>query len=72
MANIKARLNPQKNITVSEYRLNTGNVRLSDLLDVDTSNASDGSFLLYNGDQQKFEATTELDNNNTNINGGHY
>lgn len=71
MANIKARLNPKKSITVAEYRLNN-NTRLSDLLDVDTSNVSDGGLLLYNADSQKFEATTEIDNNNTNINGGHY
>lgn len=71
MANIKARINPQKTFTVAEYRLNN-NARLADLLDVDASGASDGAVLLYNGDSQKFEATTEMDNNKTNINGGHY
>lgn len=69
---LKSRVNPQKKLTVTEFKLNSSTIRLGDLLDVDTSAASDGALLLYNDDQQKFEATPNLDNRNTKINGGHY
>jgi hypothetical protein len=47
-------------------------VSLSELSDVDLSNASDGALLVYNGTQRKFISTTELKNSNTNINGGNF
>ena len=72
MSTIKARVNPQKRITVTEYKVNASNLRLGDLLDVDTSGAEDGALLLYNNSQSKFEATPNLDNSNTKINGGNY
>lgn len=72
MANIKATINPQKNIQVTQYRVNAQSIRLGDLFDVDTSGTSDGGLLVYNDSTEKFEVTPELDNNNTKINGGHF
>lgn len=69
---VKGQVTPQKNIAVSEYRVNAANIRLGDLFDVDTSSASDGAVLVYSGDTVKFEATTEIKNPNTQVNGGHY
>jgi hypothetical protein len=38
--------------------------------DVDTSSASDGSVLQYNGTTNKFEATNSMNNQNLSILGG--
>ena len=43
---------------------------LNDLNDVDTSNKTDGSLLVYNATQEKFLATTILEKQS--INGGHF
>lgn len=72
MANIKATLNPQKKIQVTQYRVNTSTLRLGDLFDVNTNGASDGGLLVYNNDNSVFEVTSDLTNTNTKINGGHY
>jgi hypothetical protein len=48
------------------------NLRLGDLLDIDTTQAKDGATLLFNSNGNIFEATGDLNNKNTNINGGHY
>ena len=83
MTNIKARVTqqgntlksvvtPQQNIQVTEYTVSSSNLRLADLKDVDLSAASDGAVLIYNGNTVSFEATTTLENNNTQVNGGHY
>ena len=83
MTNIKARVTqqgntlksvvtPQQNIQVTEYTVSSSNLRLADLTDVDLSAASDGAVLIYNGNTVSFEATTTLENNNTQVNGGHY
>ena len=69
---VKGKLNPQKNISVTEYRVDTQNIRLTDLFDVDTSQASDGALLVFSGETGNFKATTELKNENTQVNGGHY
>lgn len=72
MTNIKAKITPQQNFQVTEYKINTSNLRLGDLFDVDASSASDGSVLVFNGNTVNFEATTEIKNENTQVNGGHY
>jgi hypothetical protein len=45
--------------------------RLQDLTDVNTSKLDDGSVLVYNKADEKFESTLNIDKNQ-NINGGHY
>lgn len=72
MAKIKATINPQKKIQVTNYTVNAQNIRFGDLFDVDTSNSTDGGLLVYNGETSTFEVTPELNNTNTKINGGHY
>lgn len=72
MADIKATINPQKKIQVTNYNTPAQNIRLGDLFDVDASNSTDGGLLVYNEETSGFKVTPELDNNNTKINGGHY
>lgn len=69
---IKSRVTSQQNFQVTEYKINTDSLRLGDLFDVDTSTASDGAVLVFNGNTVNFEATTEIKNENTQVNGGHY
>jgi hypothetical protein len=72
MVNIKAKITPQNRVLVTNYALNASTLRLGDVFDVDTSGASDGAFLVYNGDSEAWVATENLDNQNTIINGGSY
>lgn len=72
MADIKARLNPQKRIQVTQYKVDISNIKLSDLGGLDIGSATDGALLVYNGDSQNFEAKTEIDNTNTVLNGGFF
>lgn len=69
---ISTRLTPQKNLLVTNYRINLDNFGLNELADVDTTNVSDGALLTYSGTSSKWEAKTEIINNNTIINGGGY
>lgn len=57
---------------VTNYQLNAATLRLGDLFDVDISSNSDGAVILYNSTSAKWEATTEMDNINTIINGGNF
>ena len=72
MANIKAKLTPNQNLMVTNYQLNAATIRLGDLFDVDATNSSDGSVILYNGTTAKWAATPQMDNINTIINGGNF
>ncbi len=72
MANIKAKLTPQQNFLVTNYQINAATIRLGDLFDVDGSGQTDGAMIIYNGTSTKWEASTELDNINTIINGGNF
>jgi len=69
---VKGQLNPQKKITVTEYKVDAQNLTLSKLNDIDLSNASDGAVLVYDGNTSFFVATTEIKNKNTEVNGGHF
>jgi len=71
MANIKAKIrkNPDK---IVAQTLKVGNVALSDLTDVNGTGTTDGAVLLYNGTSSKWDATTLIANQNTNITGGTY
>jgi hypothetical protein len=44
--------------------------KLSDLIDVDTSDKTDGSLLIYDEEQEKFLASTLLEKQT--VNGGHF
>ena len=68
---IKASISNDDRLIVSSVN-QASNIRLGDLLDIDTTQAKDGSTLLFNSNNNVFEATSDLNNKNTNINGGHY
>lgn len=72
MANIKATLTPRRNVQVTNFKLNASTFRVGDIFDVDASNATDGAFLVYNSSSNTWEATTQIENANTVINGGSY
>jgi hypothetical protein len=71
MANIKAKIrrNPDK---IVAQTLKVGNIALTDLTDINAAGTTDGAMLLYNGTTNKFDVTTEVGNQNTNIIGGTY
>jgi hypothetical protein len=71
VANIKAKIRQNPNKIVAQT-LKIGNVRLTDLSDVNASAASDGGVLLYNGTTNQFDVTNTVGNTNTNITGGTY
>ena len=72
MANIKAKITPQKKLLVTNYKINANSIRLQDVFDVDGSAKSDGSVLVYNGTTNNWEATNAIENPNTDINGGEF
>lgn len=51
---------------------NDGGITFGSLAGVDIENATDGSMLVYNGSNLNFEAKVEIDNPNTNFNGGNF
>jgi len=71
MASIKAKIrrNPDK---IVAQTLKVGNVALTDLTDINAAGTEDGAVLLYNGTSSKWDATTVVGNQNTNITGGTY
>ena len=71
MSNIKAKIrrNPDK---IVAQTLKVGNVALTDLTDINAAGTEDGAVLLYNGTSSKWDATTVVGNQNTNITGGTY
>ena len=71
MANIKAKIKRNPNKIVAQT-LKVGNVRLTDLTDVNAQGFSDCGVLIYNGSTTKWDATTTIGNINTNITGGTY
>ena len=72
MANIKAKVTPQNKLLVTNYQVNASTIKLGDLFDVNPSGEEDGAILLYNGTVKQWEATTQMDNINTVINGGNF
>lgn len=70
--NIKATINPQQRLLVTNYSVSGGNIRLGDLFDVDPTGLGDGAMLIYSSTAGKWEATQTIDNINTKINGGNY
>lgn len=70
--NIKATINPNQRLLVTNYSVSGGNIRLGDLFDVDPSGLGDGAVLVYSTGTGKWEATQTIENINTKINGGNY
>ena len=82
MANIKAKINQQNNLKASisgkptiqaqTVNVQAGKIRLGDLSDVDTTGQSDGVMMIFNSASNKYEVTTQIQNENLNIIGGTY
>ena len=53
-------------------RVTSGAFSITNLAGVDLTGVTDGSMFVYNGTTAKFESKVELDNTNTNINGGNF
>lgn len=63
-----------KKVTVGTpiRRVTAGGFTISNLGGVDVTGVSDGAMLVYNDGTENFEATTNIDNANTNLNGGNF
>jgi hypothetical protein len=75
MAEIKVRVGQQNAIKVVSSLAGAGGLALSELVDVNATNLSDGMVLVYNGSTQKWDATLTLTpgaTQNLDINGGSF
>ena len=68
----QAKVTPQQNILVTNYRLNAQDLRLDELTDVVATNPEDGSLLTYNAFAQVWEARANIYNPKTEFNGGFF
>ena len=53
-------------------RVTAGAFAVNNLGGVNLTGVTDGSLLVYNGTTSEFEAKVDLDNTNTNVNGGNF
>jgi hypothetical protein len=67
-----AKVNPQQNIQVTNYQINSSNIKLDDLSDVVVGNLQDGALITYHASTQTWRAQTVIENPNTEINGGFF
>jgi hypothetical protein len=67
-----AKVTPQQSILVTNYQVNTSNITLGDLSDVQVGNLQDGALLSYNANNQAWSAITSIVNPNTEVNGGFF
>lgn len=67
-----AKVTPQQNILVTNYQVNTSNLTIDDLIDVQVGNLQDGALLTYNANTQTWKAQTVIENPNTEVNGGFF
>lgn len=73
MANIKAKVSTNtQSIMAKTVQVQSGQVKLGDLGDVDASGQTDGAMVIYNATTGKYEVKTEIQNQNLNIIGGTY
>ena len=69
-SNIRGKTKPGNQITAQT--LKTGNIALSDLTDVNAQGQTDGAMLIYDGINQTYNVTPQLENENLIISGGIY
>lgn len=69
---LKAKVTPNNDFLVTNYAVNTANIRIRDIFDVDPAELTDGSVLLYDGVREVWETTPLMNNQNTIINGGNF
>lgn len=68
---IKATINKTAKVRARTVEVGTG-IRLTDLVDLDTTNLDNGAMLIYDLSQQKFLLTNQIDNPDLRIIGGIY
>lgn len=68
----RAKVTPQQEVVVTNYQFNALNVSLDELVNVDATNAQDGSLLQYDATSQTWRAVAKLENTNTEFNGGFF
>ncbi len=71
MANIKAKVRSNPDRIVAQT-LKVGQIALTDLTDINTTDIGEGAMLIYNATSSKFDITPEIGNSSTNIIGGTY
>lgn len=59
-------------VPIKRVSTSTAGQLITTLGDVDITNLSDGALLIYNGSSEKFDAKTNIDNQNTDLNGGNF
>ena len=67
-----AKVTPQQNILVTNYQVSTSNITVGDLTDVVVGNLQDGALLIYDANNQIWRAQTDIENPNTEVNGGFF
>tara|TARA_B100001059_G_scaffold142524_1_gene142468 strand:- start:2263 stop:2508 length:246 start_codon:yes stop_codon:yes gene_type:complete len=70
--NIKASVSGKKEVVAQTVKVQAGGLVLGDLQDVETAGVSDGSVLIFNGTNSKFEVKNNIENENLAITGGTY
>ena len=70
--NIKASVSGKKEVVAQTVKVQAGGLALGDLQDVVTTGVSDGSVLIFNGTNSKFEVKNNIENENLAITGGTY
>ena len=69
---LKGKANAQQEIVATTMKIQAGELSLGDLADVNTSGASDGVMMMFDGTAGEYKVTTQIDNQNLNIIGGTY
>jgi hypothetical protein len=69
MQRVKAKIRPRQRVQAKSLSVG-GTISLSQIKEIDSSNATDGAVLLYDGNESKFKITTQINNPNTKILGG--
>lgn len=69
MQKVKAKIRPRQRVQAKSLSVGS-NISLSQIREIDMTNAQDGAVLLYDGSVNKFKSTTKINNPNTTILGG--
>lgn len=72
VATLDSKLTPDNTLLVTNYQLGSSVLAIDSLFDVSAENPADGSVLLYNDTTKLWEATPQVANPNTIINGGNF
>lgn len=69
MQKIKSTVKPKKEIRAKTLSVSSS-ISLSQIQELDVTDAKDGSLLIYDGSVKKFKSTNQINNPNTTILGG--